>query len=114
MFALTQGLGKTQGRNLFIPSGRDASNPSGVRNKEETQLKARCLPFLEPHDTAATSILPYRSSEVCGTPSMTSHIPAALPVPPQKMPISNFTSQRAAVYSPDQLLLNYSELLFQD
>lgn len=88
-----------------------------IWNKEETRVRAQtslflnhlAQPLLEPCKPQRTG-----SSEVCGTPSMTSAIIAALPIPSREIPISIFTSQRAVVYNPDQLLSNYKVLLFQD
>lgn len=101
------------GKGGIIPSGRDMCTPSGIRRR----LGSGHKPPLSATTWRSRYSSPAQrtgSSEVCGTPSMTSAIIAALPIPSQEIPISVFTSQRAAVYNPHQLLSNYRVLLFQD
>lgn len=79
--------------------------------KQEAQVKAHCPAAPDAHGTAFA--LGTDCPEVRGTPSMRGTIPAALPVPSQRLPLI-FTGPRASVSSPNQLLPNCSDLPFPD
>lgn len=87
VFALTKALGRhREGINPFDSMGK-GHEPS-LWKQEEARVKAHCLAVPMPMAQPLPQSLATDSPEVRGTSSMTGNIPAALPVPSQRLPLS--------------------------
>lgn len=73
-------------QTLLIPWGRGMSRPSGSRRRPRSRHTASLFPM--PTAQPFPQSLGTGSPDVRGTPSTTGNIPAALPVPSQRLPLS--------------------------
>lgn len=103
---LRKALGRhREGTNAFDSMGKGYER--SLWKQEEARVKAHCLAAPDALRTVCASELGYRLS------CMTGNIPAALPVPFQRLPLI-FTGPRASVCSPEQLFPTCSDLPLPD